>query len=252
MSRIVERREKLDYGRVREFFARRSGRIKELGLLSVTMYQDEDLARKRDAYEKETVLPHFGMLDRSRVLDIGCGTGRWGDALGTKVAGYLGTDFCKAYVEAAQARFVSAGMPEATHSFQQLAAQQVSAATLAISPPFDIVIIAGLMTFLNDEDVIALLSTIHQLTREGSLIYIREPIGVEHRLTLKEHFSEELGEYYHAIYRKVAEYESFFREALPGFTIIVSRALFPDELCNRKETAQHIFFMRAPKHDEGK
>jgi SAM-dependent methyltransferase len=245
VSRTFDTTESLDYGKVREFFARRSGRIKELGLLPVTMHGSEELARKRDAFEKDTVLPLLRLSSKSRVLDIGCGTGRWGHELGPKVAAYLGTDFCKAYVKAAQANFDAAGLSPAAHRFQQLAAQEISADTIAIPQPFDVVIIAALMMYLNDEEVGALLAKLPQLSGKGSIIYIREPIGIEKRLTLKEHFSEELGEYYHAIYRTVAEYEAFFRKSLDSFTLALSRPLFPNELCNRTETAQHIFVLRA-------
>lgn len=244
MSRIFDKAEPLDYARVRDFFTRRSSRISELGLLSVTMYQDEDLARKRDAFEKDTVLPLLELSATSRVLDIGCGTGRWGHELGPKVAAYLGTDFCAAYVEAAQAQFDAAGFSANTHRFQQLAAQEVEATSLAIGPPFDLVIIAGLMPFLNDEDVRSLLTRLPALCGKNSIVYIREPVGLEKRLTLKEHFSEELNEYYHAIYRTASEYELFFKETLDTFTLTRSSLLFPDELCNRKETAQHIFVLR--------
>jgi len=245
MSRIYERNESLDYGKVQEFWQRRSRRISETGPLRASMFGDEEFARKRDAYEKQMVLPHLRLSSNSRVLDVGCGTGRWGHELASKVAAYLGTDSCGPFIEAARAQFGAAGLLSEAHRFQQLAAQEVSATTLAIRPPFDVVIVAGLMLFLNDEDVASLLGRLSQLTASDGLIYVREPIALEERLTLKEHFSEELDENYHAIYRTVAEYETFFGKTLKGFTLALASPLFPNELCNRKETAQHIFILRA-------
>lgn len=100
------------------------------------------------------------------------------------------------------------------------------------------------MVYLNDEDITSLLERLVHLTAKGSILYVRVPVGLERRLTLKDHFSEELGQYYHAIYRSVSEYEALFKEALPTFAVTISRPLYPDELCNRKETGQHIFILQ--------
>jgi cyclopropane fatty-acyl-phospholipid synthase-like methyltransferase len=245
MSRILGERTPLDYDQIESFFERRSARIAELGLLRATMYQDEDLASRRDAHEKESILPLLGLSASARVLDIGCGVGRWADAVAPQVAAYLGTDLCESYVAAGTAKFAAAGLPPTTHRFQRLRAQDLSASGLALPGPFDVVIIAGLMVFLNDEDVAALLATIRELAPQGTL-YIREPVGLETRLTLKNHFSEELGDYYGAIYRTVAEYHSLFAQSLAPCEIPLSRGLFPPELCNRKETAQHVFLIQLP------
>lgn len=243
MSRIYETRERLDYGRIQEFYAHRSRRISELGPLRTANFGDEDLARRRDLFERETVLPHFGVLNHRHVLDIGCGVGRWGHELAPKVKSYLGIDPCSAFIEAAQAHFDAARFPPATHRFQLLSAQDLSATALSLQPPFDLVIIAGVMLYLNDEDIASLLERLEHLTAKGGILYVRVPVGLERRLTLKEHFSEELGQYYHAIYRSVSEYDALFKEALPTFPVTISRPLFPDELCNRKETGQHIFIL---------
>lgn len=245
MSRIFDLKENLDYQKVKDFFTRRSQKIDEVGLLSVTMYQDEELARQRDIYEKDTILPYLNMQPHYRVLDVGCGTGRWGLFLAEKVAAYLGTDFCETYVQAAQSLFDKAGYNNKTHCFQHLGATELSAEKLSISPPFDLIIIAGLMSFLNDEDTAALLQKVASFSKQGTHIYIREPMGIERRLTLKEHFSEELQEYYHAIYRTPEEYELIFKEIFYplGFQLNNSSALYPPALCNRQETQQHFFIL---------
>lgn len=244
MSRIHGTPTTLDYEKVRAFFTRRSSRIQELGLLKVTMYQDEELARRRDAHEKETLLPTLGVTRDTRVMDIGCGVGRWADLLAPQVAAYLGTDFCEAYVSAAQERLDSAGLPRTTHRCQYLAAEDISVTALSITPPFDLVIVAGLLTFLNDDDVLTLLRKLPDLTERQGTIYIREPVGLEGRLTLREHYSEELGEYYHAVYRSVQEYEALFRQTLNTFQFLRDQPLYPADLCNRKETAQHVFLLK--------
>jgi SAM-dependent methyltransferase len=246
MSRIYNKIENLNPLEVKSFFENRSKRIDELGLLTVTMYQNEELARKRDAHEKETVLPYLKIKPSSRVFDIGCGTGRWGYCLANKVSVYLGTDFCAAYIKAAQKNFDYAGYNKATHVFQCLSATEITALNLAIVPPFDISLVCGLMPFLNDSDVRSLLHKIIEFSAPEATLYIREPVAKKERLTLKEHFSEELNDNYHAIYRTVKEYEDLFNEILvpAGFHLHHTSPLYPPELCNRAETEQYIFILK--------
>src|SRR5260370_31254110 len=94
-SRIVGQAEEIDYGQTRQFFQDRAARAPAVGLLSVTMYQDGNprLAEARDAWEKERGIPLLRLQPATRVLDIGCGCGRWAVSLLGKVASYLGVDF---------------------------------------------------------------------------------------------------------------------------------------------------------------
>src|SRR5438067_10637039 len=94
-SRIVGQAEEISYQETRQFFQDRAARGPAVGLLSVTMYQDGNpqLAEARDAWEKERVIPLLRLQPATRVLDIGCGCGRWALSLYGKVASYLGVDF---------------------------------------------------------------------------------------------------------------------------------------------------------------
>lgn len=77
-----------------------------------------------------------------------------------------------------------------------------------------------------------------------SIICIREPIGVEECLTLKEHFSEELDDNYNAIYRTRDELMKIFKNTLiyNGFTLKKEGFLYEEKnLNNRKETSQYYF-----------
>jgi SAM-dependent methyltransferase len=247
-SRVIGAPVALDYEKVRGFFTRRSARIPELGPLQVTMYQEEELARQRDMHEKRTLLPVLAVNRHSRILDIGCGVGRWADDLAPLAAAYLGTDFCEAYVSVTRQKLAAAGLPPTTHSCQQIAAQDISAPALAVAPPFDLVVIAGLLMYLNDDDVRRVLSTIPALTDRRAVIYVREPVGVRCRLTLRSDFSIELGDYYNAVYRSVPEYESLFHECLGAFETALAKPLFSGDLCNRQETAQHVFVLKLQPH----
>jgi len=245
MSRIFGKNQSIEYARVEGFWERRSERVRELGAMRACMFgPDEEFTRRRDMIERETVLPVLGISKNSRVLDIGCGIGRWGQVLAPAVGSYLGIDPCKGFLDIAQEAFDTQGFPSETHRLQLLHAQHVSEATVALPPPFDLVVIAGVLHYLNDEDITGLLGRLSHLMAKKSTVYVRGPIALDERLTVLEHFSEDLGDYYHAIYRTIPEHEALFKKMLPSFTVSHSRHLYPDELCNRKETAQHFFILQ--------
>ena len=76
---------------------------------------------------------------------------------------------------------------------------------------------------------------------------MREPVGLESRLTLKDFFSDELHTDYHAIYRTRDELIECMQlsQFLEEFTIEQEDFLFSDsDLNNRTETAQYYFYLK--------
>ncbi|MGQ9688254.1 MAG: class I SAM-dependent methyltransferase [Desulfobaccales bacterium] len=244
----------IDYTSTKDFFEERGARAlsQEIGILNATMYQDKEpeLAAERDRYEKAAVFPLFVLNKETKVLDLGCGTGRWGFSLAPYVATYLGVDFSAALIRLAQQTLLKGPDPGNLH-FQNISALEIGCRELLVPPPFHLFIIGGLMAYLNDEDCYTLLSLIPPLASPSSLVYIREPIAIRTRLTLAGYFSEELNSLYSAIYRTEDEYLSIFAETLgaKGFKLIRHQILFPKELCNRKDTTQKIFLFKKEKED---
>ena len=226
----------ISYDATLEFFEGRGRAAQPDAPQVATMYQDKNLATKRDACEKDTVLPLLALRGDERVLDIGCGCGRWAEALSGRVTSYLGIDFSGELLKLAE-----------KHScpcirFQRLSAQNVSAATLAVPPPFDLFICAGILIYLNDSDVSRIGHSIAQVASPRARVYLREPMAKEERLTLDRFHSAELETEYSAIYRTLAQCNEIFGEPLcqAGFRCTLEQTLYPPDLCNRKETEQYI------------
>jgi len=250
MSRIYGECRSLDYSKVEKFFRDRSGKIAETGPLSVTMYQTEEVAKLRDRHEKAAVAPLLRAGPGARVLDIGCGTGRWGTFLSEVVGSYLGVDFCDAYIQVGQALFAERKLDPNRFRFQQLRATDVSADTLSFSPPFDLLIIAGLVAFLNDADARSLFDTVSSLSSVGATIYLREPVAIDQRLTLLDFPSEQLQQSYSAVYRTDAEMRSLFSPLVAAGAVLEAEfILFPPDmlsLATRQETNQRVYILRMP------
>ena len=245
--RIKGRQVAIDYDATQSFFESR-GQREYTNLLSATMYQDRepDLVAARDLAEKAAVAAVLGLSGVKRALDIGCGVGRWGWFLVEHCPRlqYLGLDFSSSLIDKARQEAELRGI--AGLSFQVMSATDIRADELAVPGPFDLLLISGLLIYLNDEDCVKVLCDAARFCAPGGAIYLREPVGVSERFTLDRYYSEELADEYSAIYRTVDELQALMKEAFAGKAIRTEREgfLFPDGLEKRVETRQYFFVLR--------
>lgn len=242
----------IDYTATRAFFEARGKREFD-NVLSATMYQDRnaELVIQRDQAEKAAVADLLGLGDTRRVLDIGCGTGRWSWFLAKHCSGleYLGIDFSSSLIDKARAeadRRRLSGM-----QFQVMSATDIHSEELAILAPFDLTLVSGLLIYLNDGDVLKVLRDAARLSAAGGRIYVREPVGVAERFTLDGFYSEELADNYSAIYRTVDELKRLMNHAFMEFDMRIEheRFLFEDGLERRTETRQYCFVLQRQSGD---
>lgn len=98
--------------------------------------------------------------------------------------------------------------------------------------------------YINDDVVCECITNLIPLLQDSCIIYISEPIAIEERLTLKSFYSENMKDYYSAIYRTESDYEKIFEPLLKeGFKIKVSEPFFKDDIKKQKETKQWIFIL---------
>jgi SAM-dependent methyltransferase len=244
-TRVVDDVAPLDYGATRAFFDGRAARADELDRRTITMYQDEraHLAEQRDTCEVEAVRPLLRTNPLStRVFDIGCGVGRWGRHLASRVRTYTGVDFSEGLVELAN-QDLSGLYADGAAQALAMSATDIAAGGFR-DGSFDLVILSGIMAYLNDEDCTDLLDVVGRLTAENAQIYVREPMARHQRLTLRQHWSEELAAKYSAVYRSVEKYAELVDEHLTclGFRTAHSFELSPD-LSNRAETGQFVMIL---------
>jgi len=226
----------ISYAATLAFFEARGRETRPDCPQTATMYQDQELAMRRDACEMATVLPLLALTGSERVLDIGCGYGRWAQKLVGRIGSYLGVDFSRELLRVAEALQIPRSR------FQALAAQDITAKRLLEPGPFDRFLCSGILIYLNDADVVRLGTVIAGLASPTARVYVREPMAVSLRLTLDRFPSAELKREYSAVYRTPAECEELFGGPMraAGFRLERQRSLYPGELCNRRETEQQI------------
>lgn len=247
-TRIKGRNVAIDYAATEAFFDHR-GRQDYRNALSATMYQDDNpaLVEQRDLAEKALVAPRLDLGRRPRILDIGCGIGRWGWFLADNRAGidYLGIDFSSSLIDRARSESAARGH-DALH-FQVMSASAIDPTALQRPAPFDLILVSGLLIYMNDDDVTHVLRSAAALCAAGGGIYLREPVALGERLTLDRFDSTELASEYSAIYRTRSELDTAITASLPTPTFAIEHSgfLFPDALERRgAETRQFHTILR--------
>lgn len=242
MSRIYGETADINHEKIRDFFEKRFD--KDHPLSSVMLRNSEDhIAENRNHNEK--ILMDRLLADAKKplsVLDIGCGMGRWATNLLDRIAVYDGVDFTTSYVDASNELF-----KDYPHiRFYQGLASEIDQQPLQLAH-YDLIIIAGLLIYMNDNDVNKLMNITDQLLADDGMFYIRESISViDQRLTLKDFHSDELNADYNAIYRTTAEYEKIFDTHLHHLKLQSSGLMLDKTLGAREETNQrHWFFKRS-------
>lgn len=243
-SRIIGTKEEISYDSVAEFFEQRGNRQFK-HKYNYVLYLDDtpEVAIQRDKAVKELLGQKLRIEAGMTVLDLGCGIGRWGEWFCPKGVWYVGIDGNAKMIERAKGNL-------AAHNNKQLFVCDVrdTQGLLDVvrgggNTTYDIMLVYGLLMYLNDDAVKGVLSAIGRLCNERSQVCFVESMSNDERLTLKDIYSSELKQTYSAIYRTVAEFKQFMTEAFVGKLSLASDNLldFADGMQKKREhvTMEH-------------
>jgi len=241
-SRPGDQSPEIDRKAVLDFFEQRAAKVGEIGATRAVIYQDKnlDLAERRDAAEKAFLYPKLDLRAQDRVLDAGCGTGRWAGLLLSSGAEYHGVDVSPGLIDVAKRHFDTTQGAR----FTVCSIDAISLDAIGASDPFSRIVSFGVYIYLNDDEVRQALRQLADVAAADCRILFREPVGLDMRLTLKEHFSDDMDQYYNAIYRTEPELMAMFDSTLlpAGFRMIESGDVYQDSaLNNRADTRQRYF-----------
>lgn len=237
-NRIHDRNVEINAQHVQDFFYKRAISYSPENPLTSVLYQDKnpEVAKQRDAHEKNLIAPMLLGSHFREILDVGCGIGRWADVFVNANHNYHGVDNSPALVDIAKNRFIQ----HRNIRFYVAPANGISNC-FSSEMQFDVVIVSGLLLYINDEEVLKTFADIKNFLSPTGIIYIREPLAISERLTLKDYYSEELNEVYNAIYRSVSEMETMLTHVFAGTNVSFPPFMplyVDDTLNNRVETKQ--------------
>ena len=171
--------------------------------------KDPDFSVKWDAYEKQFILPKLKLTKEKVILDIGCGIGRWAEAVVGQCKEYYGVDFSSEMIAVAKQNVRNNNC----HFYTMSVVDALSDPKIT-ARKYDLVLMAGVSMYINEEELIKCYHGLKRLAKRDTLFYFEESVGKKERLTLNHIWSEELKDYYGAIYRTREEYKSLIRECM--------------------------------------
>lgn len=177
--------------------------------------QDPDFSVKWDAYEKQLILPRLKLNQDKVILDIGCGMGRWAEAVADQCKEYYGVDFSSELIAVAKENIKN----ENCHFYTMSAVDAVSNPKIT-ARKYDIVLDVGVSMYINEEELKECYRGLKQLADRDTLFYFEESVGKKERITLNHIWSDNLNAYYSAIYRTREEYKSLIEECMNGVEFI--------------------------------
>ena len=204
MSRLYGDKENIDSEEVKNFFSERASRELESDL-SIVLFQDKENSEQRHIEEKKLFYEHVD-IEGKKVLEVGCGIGRWAEALHGKCESFLGIDYTEDLIDIANESYDFDDC-----KFQVMSATDIKADELLIEPPFDVIIFSGVLMYINDDDIKLVFNELNKIGADDKKLFIMEPVSrMGSRLTLKDFYSEGLEADYSAIYRTEEEYMELF------------------------------------------
>lgn len=146
-------------------------------------------------------------FDGKKVLEIGCGGGRFVEFIHDKCFEYVGIDYTEKHIESANKNYHFDNC-----KFQVMSAVDIKIDELLVKPPFDVILISQVLLFINDEDLLELMNVINKITNPNKQLFITETTAHDSRLTLKDFYSDSLEDDYNAIYRTKEDFLDFFNK----------------------------------------
>ncbi|MBL4686617.1 MAG: class I SAM-dependent methyltransferase [Nannocystaceae bacterium] len=189
---------RVDYDAVRHYFDRAG---KDVSAAASYMAHGQDLPVHAMRYRFDSELRTLsGWLDRipksAAVLDIGCGAGAWTSVFAARYASVVGIEGSASMVAAARRH---------THGLPNVRIIEGDARTDIPENELQLAFLGGLCMYLNDDDVVSVLTQLKDRLSDGAPIILRES-------TVPGHQVRSTGEY-QAVYRTVSDYHRLFRRA---------------------------------------
>ncbi len=227
-NRIYGKKVSINTEKTKEFYNNRAKAMMEMDNPYVSVLlgdQNPEYAVAWNKFEQENILPKMGIDENSRVLDIGCGMGRWAETLIPRSGYYCGTDLSSEMVERARERNQYEGIK---YDFLNYGFQEFCALPKDKLPClFNRLWICGVMMYINDEALCKGMEQLLDKMDKSVRVYFTETIAIKERLTLNEFYSEALKADYDVIYRTEAEYNEVYQSWLSAGFRIVEQGMLP-------------------------
>lgn len=234
-TRVYADKIEIDNNSTKEFWENRANNINNLQTVLLGSDKTGIEQNTRNEHEKLIVESVVKQIKNPRILDIGCGIGRWAENLINQFDSYTGVDFSEGFINFASEKFANySNIKFYNNSILNLDKE-------ILDSKFNFIICTGVLMYVNDSNIFDILKAFRRVTPE--YVYIQESISLmDARLTLNKFESKDLQTNYNAIYRTKQEYEEYFKTN--GFDIIKTDLLLDNKSGAREETNAQYWILK--------
>lgn len=234
-TRVYTDKIEIDNNSTKEFWENRANNINNLQTVLLGSDKTGIEQNTRNEHEKLIVESVVKQIQNPRILDIGCGIGRWAENLINQFDSYTGVDFSEGFINFASEKFADySNIKFYNNSILNLDKE-------ILNSKFNFIICTGVLMYINDSNIFDILKAFRRVTPE--YVYIQESISLmDARLTLNKFESKDLQTNYNAIYRTKQEYEEYFKTN--GFDIIKTDLLLDNKSGAREETNAQYWILK--------
>ncbi len=235
-TRVYTKKIDIDNNSTKEFWQKRANNINNLQ--TVLLGSDNTGREQNTRNEKEIKIVEevIEKIQNPKILDIGCGIGRWAENLQNKFEYYVGVDFSEGFINYASEKFANyPNIKFYNNSILDLDKE-------IFTSDFNLIICTGVLMYINDANISNIFEVFSRVAPE--YLYIQESISLmDSRLTLNNFESKDLKTNYSAIYRTKQEYEEYIKAN--NFDIIKTDLLLDNKSGAREETNAQYWILRA-------
>ena len=234
-TRVYTDKIEIDNNSTKEFWENRANNINHLQTVLLGSDKTGIEQNTRNEHEKLIVESVVKQIQNPRILDIGCGIGRWAENLINQFDSYTGVDFSEGFIDYASKKFSdNKNIKFCNNSILELD-------DTILSSNFNFIICTGVLMYINDSNIFDIFNAFRRITPE--YVYIQESISLmDARLTLNQFESKDLKTNYNAIYRTKQEYEEYFKTN--KFDIIKTDLLLDNKSGAREETNAQYWILK--------
>lgn len=234
-TRVYTDKIEIDNNSTKEFWENRANNINNLQTVLLGSDKTGIEQNTRNEHEKLIVESVIRQIQNPRILDIGCGIGRWAENLINQFDSYTGVDFSEGFINFASEKFANySNIKFYNNSILNLDKE-------ILNSKFNFIICTGVLMYINDSNIFDILKAFRRVTPE--YVYIQESISLmDARLTLNQFESKDLKTNYNAIYRTKQEYEEYFKTN--KFDIIKTDLLLDNKSGAREETNAQYWILK--------
>ena len=234
-TRVYTDKIEIDNNSTKEFWENRANNINNLQTVLLGSDKTGIEQNTRNEHEKLIVESIIKQIQNPRILDIGCGIGRWAENLINQFDSYTGVDFSEGFINFASEKFANYSNIKFYNSSILNLDKEI------LNSKFNFIICTGVLMYINDSNIFDILKAFRRVTPE--YVYIQESISLmDARLTLNKFESKDLQTNYNAIYRTKQEYEEYFKTN--KFDIIKTDLLLDNKSGAREETNAQYWILK--------